>query len=138
MSNKSVSASFFEIYGNQHDVEGCEPLFASDAVIHSNTAPGPMDFATYKQLGSAYLAGFADMRVEILDQVEDGKKVASRIAWSGTHTGMLNGIPATGRSFRSEAIMIDRIEDGKIQERWEVSDLLTMLQQLGVIPMPGA
>ena len=97
-----------------------------------------MDFATYKQLGTAYLGGFADMRVEILDQVDDGNKVASRVAWSGTHTGMLNGIPATGRSFRSEAVTIDHIKDGKIQERWEVSDLLTMLQQLGVIPMPGA
>lgn len=51
---------------------------------------------------------------------------------------MLNGIPDTGRSFQSEAVTIDRIEDGKIQERWDVSDLLTMLQQLGVIPMPGA
>ena len=44
MSNKSVSASFFEIYGNQHDVEGCRPLFAEDAVIHYNGFPGPLNF----------------------------------------------------------------------------------------------
>ncbi len=138
MSNKSVSARFFEIYGNQHDVEGCTPLFAADAVIRSTTAPGPVNFEGYKQVGYAFLAGFPDLKDEILDQIEEGDKVVTRIAWSGTNTGALNGMPPTGRSFRSEAIVIDRIENGQIKERWEASDMLGMLQQLGVIPAPGA
>jgi steroid delta-isomerase-like uncharacterized protein len=134
MSNKSVSARFFETFGQQHDVEGCRPLFAADAVIHSSTAPGPMDFDGYAQVGRAFLNGFADLNAEVLDQIEDGEKVASRVAWSGAHTGELNGIPPTGRAFRSEAIVIDRIVAGQIQERWDVSNMLSMLQQLGVIP----
>ena len=138
MSNKSVSARFFETYGNQHDVEGCTPLFAADAVIRTTTAPGPMNFEGYKQVGYAFLAGFPDLKDEILDQIEEGEKVVTRIAWSGTNTGELNGMPPTGRSFRSEAIVIDRIENGQIMERWEASDMLGMLQQLGVIPAPGA
>ena len=47
-------------------------------------------------------------------------------------------MPPTGRSFRSEAITIDRIVDGQIRERWEASDMLGMLQQLGVIPVQQA
>lgn len=137
MSNKSVSARFFETYGNQHDVEGCTPLFAADAIIHSTTAPGPVNFEGYKQVGYAFLAGFPDLKGEILDQIEDGEKVVTRIAWSGTNTGALNGMPPTGRSFRSEAIVIDRIVDGQILERWETNDMLGMLQQLGAIPTPG-
>jgi predicted ester cyclase len=39
-----------------------------------------------------------------------------------------------GRSFRGEAIVIDRVVDGQIQERWDVSNMLSMMQQLGVIP----
>lgn len=138
MSNKAVSARFFETYGNLHDVEGCAPLFAADARIHSTTAPVPLNFEGYKQVGYAFLAGIPDLKDEILDQIEEGDKVVSRIVWSGTHTGSLNGIPPTGRSFRSEAIVIDRIENGQIKERWESSDMLGMLQQLGVIPAPGA
>jgi predicted ester cyclase len=134
MSNKSVSAHFFETYGKLHDVEGCNPLFSEESVIHSTTAPGPMNFEAYKQLGYAFLAGFADLSVDILDQFEEGNKVATRVAWSGTHTGELNGIPPTGRSFRSEAIVIDHIVNGQIRERWDVSDMMTMMQQLGVIP----
>ena len=134
MSNQSVSIRFYETYGKQHDVEGCRPLFAVDAVIHSATAPVPMNFEVYAQVGRAFLAGFADLTVDILDQFEAGDKVATRLAWSGTHTGDLNGIPPTGRTFRSEAIVIDRVVNGQIKERWDVSDMLSMMQQLGVIP----
>jgi len=134
MSNQSVSTRFYETYGKQHDVEGCRPLFAADAVIHSSTAPVPMNFEVYAQVGRAFLAGFADLTVDILDQFETGDKVATRLAWSGTHTGDLNGIPPTGRTFRSEAIVINRVVNGQIKERWDVSDMLSMMQQLGVIP----
>jgi predicted ester cyclase len=136
MSNKSVSLKFFETYGNQHDVEGCAPLFAEEAVIHTTAAPGPMDFMAYKQVGYAFLAGFSDLNVTVVEQLEDGNKVISRVFWSGTQSGALNGIPPTGRTFRSEAILIDTIENGKVVERREVSDMLGMMQQLGIIPAP--
>ena len=134
MSNQSVSTRFFETYGQRHDVEGCRPLFAADAVIHSSTAPASLDFEGYAQIGYAFLNGFADLGVEILDQFAAGDRVATRVAWSGTHTGELNGIPPTGRTFCSEAIVIDRIVNGQIQERWDVSNMLGMMQQLGVMP----
>lgn len=134
MSNKSVSTRFFEVFGHQHDVEGCRPLFAPDAMIYTTTAPMPVNFDGYRQVGYAYLAGIPDVTVEILDQFEEGEKVVTRVAWSGTQTGELNGIPPTGRSFRAEAIVIDRVVNGQIAERWDMSDMLTMMQQLGVIP----
>ena len=139
MSNQSVSTRFFETYGKQRDVEGCTPLFATDAMIHTTTAgPEPVNFDGYKQVGYAFLAGFDDLTVDVLDQLEAGDKVVSRVLWSGTHTGTLNSIPPTGRRFRAEAIVIDQVADGQIKERWEMNDMLGMLQQLGVIPMPGA
>jgi steroid delta-isomerase-like uncharacterized protein len=134
MSNQSVSTRFFETYGQRHDVEGCRPLFADNAVINTSTAPVPLNFEAYREVGQAFLNGFADLTVEILDQFEAGDRVATRVAWSGTHTGELQGIPPMGRSFRGEAIVIDRVVDGQIQERWDVSNMLSMMQQLGVIP----
>lgn len=134
MSNPTVSTRFFETYAQRRDVEGCRPLFAADAVINTSTAPAPLDFDGYAQVGYAFLNGFADLKAEILDQFAAGDRVVSRVAWSGTHTGDLQGIPPTGRSFRGEAIVIDRVVDGRIQERWDVSNLLSMMQQLGVIP----
>ena len=133
MSNKSVSTRFFETYGKQHDVEGCSPLFSQDAIVHFNGGPA-LDFNGYKQLGYVYLAGIPDMDVKILDQLEADGKVVTRVQWSGTQTGVLLGIPPTGRPFQNEEITIDHVVDGQIKERWTVGDLLGMMQQLGVIP----
>jgi steroid delta-isomerase-like uncharacterized protein len=134
MSNKSVSLKFFEMYGKQHDVEGARSLFAENAIINTSVAPGPMDVAAYGQLGYAFLNGFADLNATVVEQLEDQSRVINRVIWGGTHTGDLNGIPPTGRSFRTESIVIDTVIDGKIIERREVSNVLEMMQQLGVIP----
>ena len=138
MSNKSVSARFFELYGGQHDVEACTVLFAGNAVIYWNSLDRAMDLDTYKQLGYSYLVGVPDMQVEILSQLEEGDQVVNHVLWGGTNTGVLNGMPATGRAFRNEAVVIDRFAGGVIVERREIGDLLGMMQQLGLIPGPQA
>jgi steroid delta-isomerase-like uncharacterized protein len=135
MSNKSISASFYEVYGNRHDVESVLALFTEDfKYIGANVPGGQGDLQAYHQAGLDYLAGFPDLRVEILDQVEEGERVVTRAAWSGTNTGPLFNMPSTGKSFRAESITIDRIVNGKIAERVESANLLSMMQQLGIIP----
>jgi predicted ester cyclase len=134
MSNAAVVNKFFETYGKQHDVEGCDPLFAESMTVSTTAGPGALDKQGYKQLGYVFLAGFPDMNVEVLEQYEVGDRVITCVEWSGTHTGALMSIPPTGRSFRSTAIFIDRISGGLIAERREVSDMLGMMQQLGLVP----
>lgn len=70
----------------------------------------------------------------IEDQVAEGDKVVTRLLCSGTHTGDLPGIPATGNRMEMTATVIHRIENGRIAEKWSDKDVLAMLQQLGVIP----
>jgi predicted ester cyclase len=49
------------------------------------------------------------------------------------------GAPPSGKSISWTGIIIYRLdEDGKIIERWQDFDAMSMLQQLGVIPSPGA
>jgi predicted ester cyclase len=49
----------------------------------------------------------------------------------------LLGIPRTGKQISMTGMTIWRIADGKIVEHWSEMDTLGLLQQLGVIPMPG-
>jgi predicted ester cyclase len=44
----------------------------------------------------AFRAGFPDLRVSIEDLLTDGDRFASRATVTGTHTGDLMGMPATG------------------------------------------
>lgn len=132
MEHRAIVNRFFDLYAGQHNVEDAGELFVEGAVIHNEGQDMP--FAGYRQLGEVFLAGFPDISYEQQDQLVDGDKVVTRGVWSGTHTGDFMGIPPTGRAFRAPSITIDRIEGGKIAERWNTSDLLGMMQQLGVIP----
>jgi hypothetical protein len=49
-----------------------------------------------KQVNSAFRAGAPDLRVSIEEIYAAGDWVAARLAWSGTHSGELLGLPATG------------------------------------------
>jgi predicted ester cyclase len=85
-----------------------------------------------------YLNAAADLRVTIEDLVAEDDKVGVRRSYEGTHRGELLGIPATGEQVRIGSISIFRLAEGKIAEIWEQLDLLTLMQQLGVIPAPAA
>ena len=61
----------------------------------------------------------------------------SRWTGRGTHAGDLMGIAPTGKQVTVTGISIQRIANGKIMEEWSTYDMLGMLQQLGVAPMPG-
>ncbi len=65
-------------------------------------------------------------------------RVIVRWTGSGTHVGEINGIPPTNRPIRVDAISVHRMDGGKIAETWEVWDTLGLLQQIGVVPAPGA
>ncbi len=136
MDNQAVAARFFELYGNQHDVEGVDELFTEQSIIHHDTIPTPLNVESYKQVGYAFLQGFPDLKVEIQDQFSTGDKVVTRVIWSGTHTGDFQGISPTNQSFRADGIVIDHVTEGKIVERWSIGDQLGMMMQLGLLPTP--
>jgi predicted ester cyclase len=62
-------------------------------------------------------------------------RVAARLTVTGTHDGELMGVPPTHRTVRFDVITILRLDDdGRIAERWNVTDLLGLLQQIGAVP----
>lgn len=74
---------------------------------------------------------------EIEDQVAEGDKVVTRLTAYGKHEGELPpGIPPTGNDLRMTAVVIHRIANGQLAEKWSDKDELALLQQLGVISMP--
>ena len=62
--------------------------------------------------------------------------VAIRETAPATHTGEFQGISPTGKQVSIANNEIDRIVDGKIVEQWVGLDLVSLMQQLGVLPAP--
>jgi predicted ester cyclase len=69
--------------------------------------------------------------------VADGEKVAVRYTGQGTQQGPIWGIPPTGKRMCYTGILIWRFVNGQIAEHWAEPDRLGILQQLGVLDVPG-
>ena len=75
----------------------------------------------YKRQVAGYVAAFSNVSILIEDQVAAGDKVSSRITGRATHDRKeLLGAAPTGREVSYMAILIHRIEGGKIAEEWGV------------------
>jgi predicted ester cyclase len=82
-----------------------------------------------------FLTAMPDWHVSEDYVVAEGDKVASRGTITGTHLGPFLGAPPTGKKVSWTGIIIYRINDeGKIVERWQDFDALSMLTQMGVVP----
>lgn len=90
-------------------------------------ATGPQAFRDYY---SAIRSAVPDARYEVDDLIAEGDRVVVRWRLLGTHKGDFRGIAATGRPITLKGIAIYRVEGGKLLERWVVSDLHGMLEEI--------
>jgi steroid delta-isomerase-like uncharacterized protein len=122
---------------NKHNPDAVDQYYADDFVLHDPPPGVAGDREGLKLLISGYLSAFPDLKVTNAQQLADGDHLVSRWTATGTHTGELMGIPATGKRINTHGISIVRIENGKIAEVWNESNQMDMMQQLGVVPGPG-
>ena len=114
-----------------------DELVADDYVGHFPPNPTLHGPEGLKRFNAQAVTAFPDVRVTIEGLLADGDEVAVRWTLRGTHEGELRGgVPATGRRVEVSGITISRIRNGRVVESWGNYDLLGMLQQLGVIPVP--
>ena len=121
---------------NQGNVNVFDELMVLNFVDHdaSTTMQG---VEAFKQFASAYLTAFPDLHFTIEDQIAEEDKTTLRYTARGTHRGELMGIPPTGKQVTVTGIFLTRWVNGKAEESWLNFDALGMLQQLGVVPVPG-
>jgi len=86
-----------------------------------------------------YRAAFPDMTMTIDRLVADGDWTAAHWTATGTHTGDLMGMAATGKQATVTGVTFHRIgAEGKFVEARTEFDALGMLQQIGALPAPAA
>jgi predicted ester cyclase len=117
--------------GRIHDV--IEQRFAPEFVNHAAPPGLPPTREGNEMFSLAFRQAFPDYQVTIHDVIVEGDKVATRKTFSGTHQGDWMGVPASGRNVSFGAIDIVRIAGGKVVEHWAQFDMLTLMQQIGVL-----
>ena len=134
-ANKELVRRLYEEGFNAGNLDAVDELVSRDVVTHN---PIILDAPT----GPDSIRGgiemlrnsFPDLRVEVIDLIAEGDKVAAFLRMSGTNLGDYRRGGATKRSGSMRAFFIWRVEDGKLAESWGVADRFDFLQQLGMIP----
>jgi steroid delta-isomerase-like uncharacterized protein len=118
---------------NAGNLDGYMELYADDLTLHGYP-PGVEGkegaTAFYTQLRKA----LPDMELTANDTIADGDMVAARYTIRGTHSDELMGVPASGNRVDVEGQSFFRFQDGRVAERWQSLDGLTLMQQIGALP----
>ncbi len=126
---------------NKGNIEVLRDLLADDFVSYGGAGFQDIHGAQgFIDLWKTFTAAFPDLRFDVQQIVMDDDMCAVRGIQSGTHQGNFLGmVPPTGIKVKWTGTAIFRYnEEGKIVERWQDLDNLSLFQQLGVIPPFGS
>ena len=135
--NKKVVRGCIEESSNiQGDIEKIPAIidkYFSPEFIH-HTVYGDFNIDTMVPNWSMGHTAFPDIKIKIQDIIAEGDKVVVRTTTTETHKGYFANIPPTGKKISISATVIFRVDNGKIQEEWTMSDTLVLYQQIGLLP----
>jgi len=140
--NKALSRRLYEEVFGHGNLAAADEILAEGCVSHGPGSPPAVGADGIKRQAALLRTAMPDLRVTLNDQLAENDRVASRWTGGGTHTGQLvmptGAVAASGRSISFDEIRIDRFADGRIVESWFIPDRMSLWQQLGLLPAPGA
>jgi steroid delta-isomerase-like uncharacterized protein len=116
---------------NEGKVNVLDTAYAESIVLH--TLPEIKGIKDAKAYYAGFVTGFSNRKFTVKRMFADGENLVKHWQFTGTHTGVFMGIPATGRTVNIEGSTIAKIVDGKIVEEQDFMDNMSFLKQLGLI-----
>jgi predicted ester cyclase len=136
-TNKAIVRRYIEqILNNQHH-DLIDEFLVESVELHG-VGPSIIGRTALVEFYTMFFAAFPDWHTTIDDMVAEGDKVVVRITSNGTNLGDYQAISATGKPYTQHAIVIYRLTNGKIVEGRLQTDMMSMMQQLGLMPAPQA
>ena len=121
--NAQVARTALERVCARADMSLAPSCYAEDFIDHfANSEYRGLDGV--RESTELYRALLEDLRFEVVDQVAEDDRVASRWVLTGTNRG---------REIRSWGITLSHLRDGRIVEDWSGFDSLDLVRQLGLI-----
>ncbi|MFC7213169.1 ester cyclase [Saliphagus sp. GCM10025334] len=140
--NKEIVRRYYEEAFNEGRTDLLEELIAENVVNHDPVSDETLTpeesrgFEGFVRHVEAAHEAFDGATVTIEDMVAEGDTVAVRFTFAGTHEGRFAGFDPTGERLEGSNMVFMRLGDGMIVERWEESDSLDALRQLGIVSSP--
>ena len=121
---------------NKGDLKLVDECFTND-YVNKDPMGNVKGHDGLKDLVKKFRTAFPDLRLNLEDVITTGDRAVLRWTYNGTQTGPFEGISPTGRHASGPGISILRFSGDRIQESHVVWDALGLMQQVGVVTLPG-
>ncbi len=128
--NVELVRRFFEEVWNKGNFSVVDELLAPNYADHSLPPGAPRGRNGYKASVNMFRSAFPDIHFSLDQVLAEGDRVAIRLTGRGTHRGLFMGIPPTGKEVSFGGMTFICLENGKVIERWGISDIPGLMQQL--------
>jgi steroid delta-isomerase-like uncharacterized protein len=124
---------------NAHDIDSYLKNIHDSYVGESETLPAPIHGREgARQALTTMFQAFPDVHIKIEELIASGDHIVSRVIVSGTHKGTFAGIAATNKHVSWHSCNVVQVKDGKVIRSRIYSDNISLMRQLGVLPMSKA
>ncbi|HEY7640226.1 MAG TPA: ester cyclase [Steroidobacteraceae bacterium] len=130
-ANKELVRRFYRDVYVDWNMSAVDDAIAPQFRSHDWPQSGATGPAAFRDYYRTFRATVPDARYEVDDLIAEGDRVVVRWRMFGTHEGEFRGIAPTHRRIELKGIAIYRVQAGKLAERWVVSDLHGVLEQIG-------
>jgi predicted ester cyclase len=127
-ANVELVLRHYDEFLNNGDMSAADRDLRPDFVDHA-AAPGtPPGRESSKAFIAMVRSAFPDIRFTEEEVIANGDMVAVLGLWRGTHGGPFLGLEATGRHCEMRGMVLWRIAEGQLAERWAVLDYDALLE----------
>ncbi len=119
-----------DAFNNSTDRSGYFDLYDQNVIFHGFPDGLPPGVAGLKAFYAGLWKAFPDSHLKLSNVVTQGDRVAMMYKFSGTHREEFIGVQASGRHVEMVGMTILRFEGDRCVERWNVADVLSLMQQL--------
>jgi steroid delta-isomerase-like uncharacterized protein len=123
--------SFYDDLWNCWDDALVDEVLSPDFAFRGSLGTSTVGRDGWRGYRDTIRAGSADFHNQVVTVVAEDTCAAARLLYSGTHTGPLLGLPATGRRFEYAGAAFFTVEDGLLASAWVLGDLEGLRGQLG-------
>ena len=123
---------------NEKDWNKTRDMLAADAVYDEKATNRRLQGAgQIIEAFQGWASAFPDSKATFIREFASGDTVVLELVWKGVHTGPLQtptgAIPASNKPIELPACEVFRVEGEKIKSSSHYFDMLTLLQQIGVV-----
>jgi predicted ester cyclase len=130
--NRAINA-----FNNSQDRSGYFDLYDSNSFqVHGFSPNLPSNFEGMRMFYDVLWRAFPDSHLVIDDVIAEGDKAACRYVFTDTQKEEFMGIPPSGKRVKISGMTILHFDQSssKCIERWNMADMMGLMQQIGAIP----